>query len=83
MIVDGAIELKGQLIITGLSTWKDNLQHAPGDILTDGTRQWAVVEVDKIHQGCFDLPRCRYHALKVKPIGHDQMPEMKSVLTKQ
>jgi len=83
MIVNGIIQFKGQTIVSGHSNWNDNLQYKIGDIISDGTRQWKITEVDKIHQGSFGVPDTRYHNLKIEPIGHDEMPNIKDALIKE
>lgn len=83
MIVDGIFGLKDRVIITGNSKWEDELRYCIGDVVSDGTKQWKITDVSSIHQGCFDLPEHRYHAVMVEPIGHDEMPKVSDVLTKQ
>lgn len=74
MIVDGVFQLKIGKVVTGSSLWKENCSHKEGDVLTCDTKQWKVVGVDRIFQGCFSVPIIRYHALILEPIGHDAMP---------
>jgi hypothetical protein len=81
MIVDGIFEgVKIGTIVTGHSNWQDNLTHKVGDVLTCETKQWTIIGVERIHQGCFGAPKDRYHALKLDPIGHDTMPAEGDIL---
>jgi hypothetical protein len=82
MIVDGTFQLKGDLVVDGHSDWDDNLSHKVGDILNCGSKQWEVIAVDRIFQGCFGRPSVRHHTLKLKPIGHSDMPIIGDVLIK-
>jgi hypothetical protein len=83
MKVNGIFKLKdGSKIVGGDSLWDDNITHKVDDILVCGDKRWQVVAVEHIHQGCFVVPITRWHALKLQPIGHDDLPNINDVLVK-
>jgi hypothetical protein len=83
MKVDNIFTLKdGSKAISGFSLWDDNISHKVGDTLIYGEKKWQVVAVDKIIQGCFGRPTTRYHALKLQPIDHDDLPNPGDILVK-
>ncbi len=84
MKITGIFTMKdGTKIVDGRSPWNDNVSHKIGDVLVCGLRQWIVVDVDHIHQGCFGAPSERWHVLKLKPVNHNDMPNKGDVLVKQ
>lgn len=72
----------GSKAVSGSSLWDDNLTHKIGDTLICGEKKWQVVAVDHIHQGCFGVPTTRWHALKLQPIDHNDLPNIDDVLVK-
>jgi hypothetical protein len=73
----------GTKVVSGISPWNDNLRHKPNDILVCGDKQWKVIEVAKIFQGCFMSPDTRQHELKLQPINHNDMPNEGDILTRK
>ncbi len=73
------IKQRGPLI-SGVSDWQDNLSHKNGDILSCGDKKWRVIAVDRFYQGCFGIPKERYHGLQLQPIDHSDQPKEGDVL---
>jgi hypothetical protein len=81
MIVDGVFNLKGEIVVSGNSKTNDNINHKIGDVLSDETKQWKVIAISKIHQGCFGFSSpTRMHLLKLEPINHLEQPKINDVL---
>jgi hypothetical protein len=68
--------------VTGESPWQNNEQHMVGDILICGDRKWEVIDVGKSYQGCFGVPTFRMHTLRLKPIDHNDQPNVGDELRK-
>jgi hypothetical protein len=83
MIVDVIFQLKDGPVIGGYSNWDADITHRVGDILKCGIKEWEVIAVDRIYQGCFGRPTHRHHNLKLKPIGNNDMPIKGDILIKQ
>jgi hypothetical protein len=77
MKVIGIFNIKKRgTVISGVSPYRDNVSHKNGDILSCGDKSWKVIAVDRFHQGCFGVPKERYHGLKLEPIDHDSQPNV-------
>ena len=66
----------GTKAISGETIWEDNVSHRVGQVLTCGSKQWKVVAINRIYQGCFSKPEKRYHDLKLEPINHTDQPNV-------
>lgn len=83
MKVTGFFTLKDDSkVVDGVSLWEDNISHKVDDILVCGEKQWRIVDVSHIFQGCFVAPKWRDHSVKLEPIDHNDLPNIGDVLIK-
>ena len=77
MEVTGLYNLKKLgIVISGVTAWEDEVD----EIVSCGDKQWKIVKVDRVHQGCWGVPKTRLHNLKLEPIGHDSQPNVGDIL---
>lgn len=81
--ITGIFKLKnGDRVVSGESPWDNEVQLNVNDVLVCGSKQWKIIAIDRIYQGCFGAPTFRQHALKLNPIGHNDMPNEKDILVR-
>ncbi len=73
----------GRKVVSATSAWNNNVNLVLGEILICGDKKWQVVAIDHFRQGCFGVPTTRHHGFGLKPIDHDDQPEVGNVLQRQ
>ena len=76
MKVDFTSKVLGKTVVSFISPWEKQLAFENGNVIACGDKNYKVISVDSIFQGCFGAPKNRMHSLMVEPMGHESVPQV-------